>query len=99
MPSNSYQESFDELSSYTRDMHRAINSLREELEAIDYYQQRADVTEDEALKRILEHNRDEEIEHAVMLFEWLRRKNPVFAEECSNFLMKEGDITELEEIG
>jgi ferritin-like protein len=68
-----YHESEQNLSGQTRDFVRALNSLREEIEAIDWYQQRVHVTEDEALKKILELNRDEEIEHACMTLEWLRR--------------------------
>ena len=66
------------LSARTKDLHRAIVSLQEELEAIDWYQQRADATEDPELREILEHNRDEEKEHAMMLLEWIRRKDVVF---------------------
>ena len=67
------------LSARTRDLHRALVSLQEELEAIDWYQQRADAAEDPELKEVLAHNRDEEKEHAMMLLEWLRRKDLVFA--------------------
>jgi ferritin-like protein len=67
------------LSSRTKDLHRAIVSLQEELEAIDWYQQRYDATEDPELKEILAHNRDEEKEHAMMLLEWIRRRDVAFA--------------------
>ena len=67
------------LSSRTKDLHRAIVSLQEELEAVDWYQQRADATEDPELREILEHNRDEEKEHAMMLLEWIRRHDVAFA--------------------
>jgi ferritin-like protein len=67
------------LSSRTKDLHRAIVSLQEELEAVDWYQQRADATEDPELREILEHNRDEEKEHAMMLLEWIRRRDVAFA--------------------
>ncbi len=67
------------LSSRTKDLHRAIVSLQEELEAIDWYQQRVDATEDPELRGILEHNRDEEKEHAMMLLEWIRRHDVAFA--------------------
>ncbi len=67
------------LSARTRDLHRALVSLQEELEAIDWYQQRVDAAEDPELKEILAHNRDEEKEHAMMLLEWLRRKDLAFA--------------------
>ena len=72
-------EPIENLSARTLDLHRAIVSLQEELEAIDWYQQRADVTRDPELKRILEHNRDEEKEHAMMLLEWIRRNDVAFA--------------------
>ena len=78
-------------------MHRAIVSLMEELEAIDWYQQRVDATQDEELKAVLGHNRDEEIEHAMRNLEWIRRRNPTFDEAARTFLFSEGPITEIEE--
>ncbi len=77
--SQGYHEDEKVLSSRTKDLHRAIVSLQEELEAIDWYQQRADAAEDPELRRILEHNRDEEKEHAMMLLEWIRRHDVAFA--------------------
>ncbi len=77
--SQGYHEDEKVLSSRTKDLHRAIVSLQEELEAVDWYQQRADATEDPELREILEHNRDEEKEHATMLLEWLRRRDVAFA--------------------
>ena len=77
--------------------HRAIVSLMEELEAVDWYDQRVDATDDEELRTILEHNRDEEKEHACMLMEWIRRNDPVFDEELKTYLFTTGAITELEE--
>jgi ferritin-like protein len=77
--SQGWHEREDVLSARTRDLHRAVVSLQEELEAIDWYQQRSDATEDPELKRILAHNRDEEKEHASMLLEWIRRHDLVFA--------------------
>lgn len=77
--SQGYHEEEKVLSSRTKDLHRAIVSLQEELEAIDWYQQRADATEDPQLREILEHNRDEEKEHAMMLLEWIRRHDVAFA--------------------
>jgi hypothetical protein len=68
----------------------------EELEAIDWYQQRAEATQDLALRAVLEHNRDEETEHAMMVLEWLRRVSPVFDAHIRTYLMKEGPITGLE---
>jgi uncharacterized protein len=86
MSSVGYHEPMEELSAATRDMHRAIVSLMEELEAVDWYNQRADVCRDEQLKAILEHNRDEEKEHASMLLEWIRRKDPEFSKELKDYL-------------
>jgi ferritin-like protein len=77
-------------------MHRAIISLMEELEAIDWYQQRADVTPNADLKAIMQHNRDEEIEHAMMTLEWIRRTNPTFDTHMRTYLFSEGPITEVE---
>jgi len=87
----------DKLSKKTIDLHRAIRSLIEELEATDWYQQRVDATDDEALKKILAHNRDEEKEHAAMLLEWIRRNDPKIAEELKTYLFTKGEITEIEE--
>ena len=76
MASEGFHESTEDLTSQTLDLHRAIRSLMEELEAIDWYQQRVDATKDDALRAILAHNRDEEKEHASMLLEWIRRQDP-----------------------
>ena len=81
-----YHEPVDELSAETRDMHRAIVSLMEELEAVDSYNQRADVCKDRELKLILEHNRDEEKEHASMLLEWIRRNDASFSGQLKDYL-------------
>jgi len=78
----------------TVDRHRAIVSLMEELEAIDWYDQRIDATSDESLAEILRHNRDEEKEHAAMILEWLRRHDPELDEQLRSFLFTEGDIGE-----
>jgi hypothetical protein len=75
------------------DLHRAISSLMEELEAVDYYNQRANATNDENLKSILIHNRDEEKEHAAMLIEYIRRVDDKFDKELKEILFKEGDVT------
>lgn len=77
-------------------LHYALSSLREELEAIDVYRQRADDTADAALKAILLHNAGEEIEHAAMLLEWLRRTEPRFDKELKEYLFTDGPITEME---
>jgi hypothetical protein len=92
MSSVGYHEPVDELSDATRDMHRAIVSLMEELEAVDWYNQRADACKDAELRAILEHNRDEEKEHASMVLEWIRRKDPRFSEELKDYLFTEKPI-------
>jgi uncharacterized protein len=92
MANEGYHEPIDELSDETRDMHRAITSLMEELEAVDWYNQRVDATNDPELKRILEHNRDEEKEHAAMVLEWIRRRDPVMDQELRDSLFKDGEI-------
>lgn len=92
-----YHEPTAELSSETREIHRAISSLVEELEAVDWYHQRVDVTGDEGLKAVLAHNRDEEIEHAAMTLEWLRRRMPKFDEELRTYLFTTAPITEIED--
>ena len=91
-----YHEPIDELSEQTRERHRALVSLMEELEAIDWYQQRIDAATDEELREILDHNRQEEIEHAAMTLEWLRRRIPEFDEILSAYLFTDAPITELE---
>ncbi|HJV76416.1 MAG TPA: encapsulin-associated ferritin-like protein [Noviherbaspirillum sp.] len=92
MASEGYHEPLDRLSSQTLDMHRAILSLMEELEAVDWYNQRVDAATDPELKRILQHNRDEEKEHATMVLEWIRRRDPKFDKELHEILFKQGDI-------
>jgi ferritin-like protein len=72
--------------------HRAIVSVMEELEAIDWYDQRAAATEDQDLREILEHNRDDEKEHAAMALEWLRRRDAALDEELRRYLFTEGPI-------
>lgn len=86
MANEGYHEPIEEISDETRDMHRAITSLMEELEAVDWYNQRADACKDPALKAILEHNRDEEKEHAAMVLEWIRRRDPKFNDELKDYL-------------
>jgi len=83
----------DRLSKKTISMHQAISSLMEELEAVDWYRQRADDCEDEALKDILLHNMREEMEHASMVLEWIRRNDEDFAHELKDNLFKDGPIT------
>lgn len=86
------------LSSHTQDMKRAIDSLREELEAVDWYGQRAEATTDEQLKKILIHNMDEEKEHAMMLLEWIRQHDVKFDKNIKKYVGKGNpDIVSLEE--
>lgn len=92
MSSVGYHEPIDELSVETCDMHRAIVSLMEELEAVDWYNQRSDACQDTELATILEHNRDEEKEHASMLLEWIRRKDPKFSTQLKHYLFTEERI-------
>ncbi len=97
MASEGLHEEATDLSDETRDMHRAIVSLMEELEAVDWYNQRVDAARDPQLKAILAHNRDEEKEHASMLLEWIRRKDEVFNKELRDYLFSERSIASLEE--
>src|SRR5512138_2297567 len=98
--SQGYHEDEKVLSSRTKDLHRAIVSLQEELEAVDWYQQRVDATEDPELREILEHNRDEEKEHATMLLEWIRRHDVAFARQLKLRAFRAGPIvTEAEPPG
>ena len=92
MSNEGYHEPIEELSDETRDMHRAITSLMEELEAVDWYNQRVDACKDPQLKRILEHNRDEEKEHAAMVLEWIRRRDKVLDKELRDSLFTDGEI-------
>ena len=90
--STTLHESEERLSAATRDMHRAIVSLMEELEAVDWYQQRMEATDDAELRDILRHNRDEEKEHAAMVLEWIRRRDPQFDTKLREFLFSDGAI-------
>ena len=94
---NVWHAPYELLKPETQDLARAIQSLMEELEAIDWYGQRADVTHDDQLRAILEHNRDEEKEHAAMLLEWIRRRDPTLDEALKTYLFSSGDITAIEE--
>ena len=91
-----YHEKWDALPAETKDLHRALKSLQEELEAVDWYGQRTAVADDGDLKAILEHNRDEEIEHAAMLLEWLRRRFERWDDELRTYLFTSDPITEVE---
>jgi ferritin-like protein len=97
MGSETYHEPFELLSESTRNLHRGITTLIEELEAVDWYQQRADACTDDELKSVLLHNRNEEIEHAMMSLEWIRRNFPEFDEHIRTYLMKPGPITAIEQ--
>jgi ferritin-like protein len=92
MANEGYHEPIEELSDETRDMHRAIISLMEELEAVDWYNQRVDACKDAELKAILAHNRNEEKEHAAMVLEWIRRKDPSFDKELRYYLFTDKQI-------
>jgi ferritin-like protein len=95
--SQGYHEPLSELTTETRYMHQALTSLQEELEAVDWYRQRADTCQDSELRAILLHNMREEIEHACMVLEWLRRRNPDFARVMELYLFTQLPITEIEE--
>ncbi|MFW5759053.1 MAG: encapsulin-associated ferritin-like protein [Bacteroidota bacterium] len=94
---SNYHEPAEELSQEARNFSRALNSLKEEIEAVDWYHQRVVTSDNEELASIMAHNRDEEIEHACMTLEWLRRNMPTWDEELRNYLFKEGSITDKEE--
>src|ERR671934_160037 len=91
-------ESPERLGPETIDRHRATVSIMEELEAIDWYDQRASAADDDELRGILEHNRDDEKEHAAMALEWLRRHDSVLDDELRRYLFTEGSITAEEEV-
>ena len=93
MASESLHESAKQLRPETIDRHRAVSSLMEELEAVDWYDQRIDAATDQELKQILAHNRDEEKEHAAMVLEWIRRRDPELDEKLRESLFTEGPIT------
>jgi len=91
-----YHEPVEKLDEKAQNISRALNSLKEEIEAIDWYNQRVVASADQALKAIMAHNRDEEIEHAVMAIEWLRRNMDKWDDELRTYLFTQGAITELE---
>jgi uncharacterized protein len=97
MASEGFHESLEILTTETKDLHRAIVSLMEELEAVDWYQQRVDAATDEELKEILAHNRDEEKEHASMVLEWIRRHDEVFDKQLRKYLFTSERIVGREE--
>ena len=96
MSSEGYHEPIELLSEETKNLHRAIVSLVEELEAVDWYNQRAEACDDSQLKAVLMHHRNEEIEHALMNLEWIRRHESVFDRHMSTYLFAKGDITGIE---
>lgn len=97
MGSETYHEPLDRLTRETIDFHRALRSFAEELDAIDWYQQRIDATTDSELQAILIHNRDEEKEHAAMLLEWIQRRDGRFSRTLKTYLFSKGEITQIEE--
>ena len=97
MSSESLHESAKALRPETIDRHRAVSSLMEELEAVDWYDQRIDAATDEELKKILAHNRDEEKEHAAMVLEWLRRKDPKLDEHLRTYLFTKKSVLDIED--
>jgi uncharacterized protein len=96
MSSENYHEPYEILSTETKDLHRALVSLVEELEAVDWYQQRASACADPELRDTLLHHKNEEIEHAMMNLEWIRRRDPTFDKNLRIYLFSEGPITEVE---
>ena len=97
MSNEGYHEPIEELSDETRDMHRAVQSLMEELEAIDWYNQRVDACNDPELKKVLAHNRDEEKEHAAMVLEWIRKHDPRFDKELREWLFTDKNLNHHED--
>jgi ferritin-like protein len=95
--SGSFHEPVEQLTAETVDAHRAIVSLMEELEAVDWYRQRIDGTRDTELAAILKHNHDEELEHAAMLLEWIRRREPALEVQLRRYLFTHGPIDEIAE--
>lgn len=95
--SSQYHEPPEELSAKTRDYTRILVSLKEEIEAVDWYNQRMDLASDDQVRRILEHNRNEEMEHACMALEWLRRSMPGWDAMMRTYLFTEGDIVSIED--
>jgi ferritin-like protein len=96
--SQGYHEPVEDLGAETLERHRAVVSIIEEFEAADWYNQRVDATSDDALRAILANNRDEEKEHAVMLLEWWRRRDPVLDKHLRAYLFTDAPITEIEAV-
>lgn len=93
-----YHEPTEELEQTDRDMVRALMSLKEEVEAVNWYQQRVAASDDDELSGVLAHNRDEEIEHAVMTIEWLRRNMDGWDEELRTYLFTDAPIDQIEDL-
>lgn len=96
MSSESLHVPREKLSAKTLNLHYAITSLKEELEAVDWYRQRADDCSDQALAEVLLHNMREEVEHAAMVLEWIRRNTPDFDRHLRTYLFTEAPITQVE---
>lgn len=96
---NNYHEPYEVLNEKARNISRALNSLKEEIEAIDWYNQRVEASSDPELKAIMAHNRDEEIEHACMALEWLRRNMDGWDKQLRTYLFTFAPVTEVEETG
>jgi hypothetical protein len=96
---SNYNEPFEALNEKARNISRALTSLKEEIEAIDWYNQRVEVSQDPELKAIMAHNRDEEIEHACMALEWLRRNMDGWDSELRTYLFTSVPVTQVEESG
>jgi uncharacterized protein len=97
--STGFHESEDKLRPETRDNHRALTSMQEELEAADWYDQRVDAATDQGLKEILAHNRDEEKEHFAMLLEWYRRRDAKMDAHLKEYLFTTGSLVSIEQAG
>lgn len=91
-----YHEPVEDLEDEDRDCVRTLMSLKEEVEAVNWYHQRVSASGDEAVANLLAHNRDEEIEHAAMALEWLRRNMDGWDEELRTYLFSDEPITEIE---
>ena len=92
-----YIEPAEAITEKDKNITRALNSLKEEIEAINWYNQRVAASKDDALSKVMAHNRDEEIEHACMAIEWLRRNMDGWDDELRTYIFSEGDITALED--
>lgn len=97
MSHEGYHEPIDELTDETRDMHRAVQSLMEEFEAMDWYNQRVDACKNPDLKKILIHNRDDEKEHAAMLLQWIRKHDVRFEKELQEWVLDAKDLNQHED--